>query len=245
MNCICAKLILSQISSEDIERLRLKSKWQDSQNKFSVPGFMVNKRKMTFPKIQKFEILNNWESIKMQRYLQMDFDNLINDNQFLQIKEDFNKSGGSRSSHKRDLSPNRPNDSFRENVGLGGFPKFGEPTQYSHRGVRNHSANSRNDSFDFMRNEGTSKYSEYEVKGYYMDSESGNNLGANVNSKPIDKNKLVPLNVSNQRLKVSPQNSNRNFNSVDPARDKSRNRNPSANKKIPLPPGGKLKAIRI
>lgn len=239
------KLILSQIPSEDIERLRLKSKWQDSQNKFSVPGFMVNKRKMTFPKIQKFEILNNWESIKMQRYLQMDFDNLINDNQFLQIKEDFNKSGGSRSSHKRDLSPNRPNDSFRENVGLGGFPKFNEPTPYSHRGVRNHSANSRNDSFDFMRNEGNSKYSEYEVKGYYMDSDTCNNLGANGNSKPMDKNKLAPLNVSNQRLKVSPQSSNRNFKSVDPARDKSRNRNPSANKKIPLPPGGKLKAIRI
>ena len=203
---------------------------------------------MTFPKIQKFEILNNWESIKMQRYLQMDFDNLINENQFLQIREDFNKTGGSRasrSSNKRDLSPNRPNDSFRESVGLGGFPKFNEPTRYSHRGVRNNSANSRNDSFDFMRNEGNSKYSEYEVKGYYMDSESGNNLAANGNSKPMDKNKLAPLDVSNQRLKASPQASNRNFNSVDPARDKSRNRNNSAVKKIPLPPGGKLKAIRI
>jgi len=64
------KLIMGSLSHEDLEKLRLKSKWRDANNSFDIPGFMITNKKMTFPKIPKFEILNNWGCIQNTRYVQ-------------------------------------------------------------------------------------------------------------------------------------------------------------------------------
>jgi hypothetical protein len=49
------KLIMCTIGNEDLEKLRLKSKWKDSDNSFVTPGFLMNSKKLTFPKIPKYE----------------------------------------------------------------------------------------------------------------------------------------------------------------------------------------------
>jgi hypothetical protein len=49
------KLIMCTIGKEDLEKLRLKSKWKDSDNSFVTPGFLMNSKKLTFPKIPKYE----------------------------------------------------------------------------------------------------------------------------------------------------------------------------------------------
>lgn len=243
------KLIMTQVSNEDVERMRLKSRWVDSNNSFSIPGFMVNNKKLTYPKIPKFEILNNWEAIKTQRYIQMDEGELIYDNQFLKTNGFVGKSSRSneRSSQKIGLSPSRPNDSFRSNKGLGGFPKCNEPMPNSYRGVRNPSANSNQNSIDFMRNDGAkSQFSGYDTKCYYVESESEQNiLQKNGNAKP-KVGRLAPIEHSGRKqlAPLDQPSSNRNFRSMDPKRDNSKMRNVSSNK-VPLPPGGKLQALRL
>ena len=49
------RMIAFLTSPEDIEKLRLKSKWSDADNSFMIPGFLLNNKKMTFPKIPKHQ----------------------------------------------------------------------------------------------------------------------------------------------------------------------------------------------
>jgi hypothetical protein len=64
------KLITATLSNEDVEKLRLKSKWLDSDNSFVCPGFLMNTKKLTFPKIPKYELQSTWDYIKSTRYIQ-------------------------------------------------------------------------------------------------------------------------------------------------------------------------------
>lgn len=64
------KLITATLTNEDVEKLRLKSKWLDSDNSFVCPGFLMNTKKLTFPKIPKYELQTTWDHIKSTRYIQ-------------------------------------------------------------------------------------------------------------------------------------------------------------------------------
>lgn len=64
------KLVRATLSNEDVEKLRLKSKWLDSDNSFVCPGFLMNTKKLTFPKIPKYELQSTWDHIKSTRYIQ-------------------------------------------------------------------------------------------------------------------------------------------------------------------------------
>jgi hypothetical protein len=63
------KLIMCTIGNDDLEKLRLKSKWKDSDNSFVTPGFLMNSKKLTFPKIPKYELIQTWQQIQSARYL--------------------------------------------------------------------------------------------------------------------------------------------------------------------------------
>ena len=41
------------MTPEDIDKLRLKSKWDDITNSFDVPGFLMNTNKLSIPHIPK------------------------------------------------------------------------------------------------------------------------------------------------------------------------------------------------
>lgn len=73
------KIIMSSLSNDDLDKLRFKSKWMDSDNSFQIPGFLHSGKKITFPKIQKYELLATWQQIKGSRYIQFTNDDFFED----------------------------------------------------------------------------------------------------------------------------------------------------------------------
>lgn len=47
------KVLGNILLPEDVDKLRLKSKWDDLSNSFDVPGFLMNAKKISFPHIPK------------------------------------------------------------------------------------------------------------------------------------------------------------------------------------------------
>lgn len=52
---LLAKLLPKLISTEDIDKLRMKSTWEDSTNSFITPGFLLRNKHITMPKMPKKE----------------------------------------------------------------------------------------------------------------------------------------------------------------------------------------------
>ena len=80
------KLIKSNLSNEDVDKLRYKSKWVDSDQSFKLPGFLTTGKKITFPKIPKYELQATWQQIKETRYIQF-----TNEDFFEDVKSNDNK----------------------------------------------------------------------------------------------------------------------------------------------------------
>lgn len=52
---LMSKILPRLIASEDIDKLRVKSTWDDSTNSFSTPGFLLRNKHITMPKMPKKE----------------------------------------------------------------------------------------------------------------------------------------------------------------------------------------------
>lgn len=49
LNAVIDKLI----HNEDLDKIRIKTQWDDTNNKFITPGFLLHDKKVTIPKVPK------------------------------------------------------------------------------------------------------------------------------------------------------------------------------------------------